>query len=62
MNSDEPEFRYWRTVRDAVLAELRATLGIAAEPTGPLHKAVERGVIDGIKKAEGMMRNPGGRS
>ena len=59
---DEPEFRYWRTVRDAVLAEIRAKLGIAAELPGPLYQAVERGVIDGIKKAEGMLRDPGGRS
>lgn len=57
-----PDFRYWRTVRDAVLSEIRAKLGIAAELTGPLFNAVERGVIDGIKRAETMLANPGSRA
>jgi len=50
---------FWRTVRDAVLGELRERLGVQSVAPGPLYEAVERGVIDGILRAERMLANPG---
>ncbi len=55
-----PDFRYWRTVRDEVLRELRSTFGVVVELPGPLWTAVERGVIEGLRRAEWMIANPGG--